>query len=173
MKPFACIFIGLLLPALATPSSAQGNNFQLISPSFSNNGDIPKQYTCEGGDVNPPLTFKNVPSAAKSLVLTVSDPDAPEGTWSHWVVYNISPNMTDIIKNTNPGTEGLNDFGKYAYGGPCPPNERPHHYIFRLFALNTFLIINEGPTLNEVERAIKGHIISETKLVGIYQKSSP
>jgi Raf kinase inhibitor-like YbhB/YbcL family protein len=147
-------------------------DLQLTSVSFKNNGNIPQKYTCEGGDINPPLTIKNVPHLSQSLVLTVSDPDAPEGNWSHWVVYNISPNTIEIIKNTNPGTEGLNDFGKYAYGGPCPPDERPHHYIFRLYALDFFLIINEGPTLGEVEKAIRGHIIAQTQLVGLYRKSN-
>jgi Raf kinase inhibitor-like YbhB/YbcL family protein len=119
------------------------------------------------------LTFNNVPWNAKSLALTVSDPDAPEGTWSHWVVYNIAPYTKGIKKNTNPATEGLNDFGKYVYGGPCPPDERPHHYIFRLYALDTVLTINEGPTLSEVEKALRRHIIAQTELVGIYQKSTP
>ncbi len=100
------------------------NDFQLTSTAFKNNADIPKKYTCDGGDINPPLTFKNVPVKAQSLALTVSDPDAPEGTWSHWVIYNIPPNTGEIIENTNPGTEGLSDFGKYTYGGPCPPDEQ-------------------------------------------------
>ena len=170
MKTITVIVMGcLFFPTLALAASGK-NDLQLASVAFKSNAEIPKKYTCEGGDINPPLSFKNVPLAAQSLVLTVSDPDAPEGTWSHWVVYNISPNMSEIIKNTNPGTEGLNDFGKYAYGGPCPPDERPHHYIFRLYALDTFLIINEGPTLGEVEKAIRGHILAQTQLVGIYRK---
>lgn len=170
MKTFAVIFIGCLFLGLTTLAAWGKNDFQLTSSSFKNNDDIPKKFTCEGGDINPPLTFKNVPLTAKSLVLTVSQPDAPEGIWSHWVIYNIPPNMTEIIKNTNPGTEGLNDFGKYAYSGPCPSDERLHHYIFRLYALNTFLVINEGPSLTEVEKAIRGHIIAQTELVGIYRK---
>ena len=173
MKTSTIIFTGFLFFGLVISPSWGKDDLQLTSVSFENNGNIPQKYTCAGGDVNPPLAVKNVPGNAKSLVLTVSDPDAPEGTWSHWVVYNIPPGMTEITTNTNPGTEGLNDFGKYAYGGPCPPDERPHHYIFHLYALDTFLIINEGPTLTEVEKAIRGHIIAQTQLVGIYRKSTP
>ena len=151
-------------------ADSPSNNFQITSSAFSDGDDIPKRFTCDGGDVNPPLAIKNVPSKAKSLTLTVSDPDAPEGTWSHWIIYNISPNTSEIIENTNPGTEGLSDFGKYTYGGPCPSDNRLHHYIFRVYALNTILNINEGPSLPEVEKAIRGHIISQTQLTGTYQK---
>ena len=166
----AIFFIGFLISPLPVWADVGSHDFQLTSTAFEDNGDIPKKYTCYGGDINPPLTFKNVPDKTKSLALTVSDPDAPEGTWSHWIIYNISPKTTEIIENTKPGTEGLNDFGKYAYGGPCPPDEKLHHYIFRLYALNTILNINEGPSLTEVEKAVKGHIIARTKLVGTYQK---
>ena len=146
------------------------NDFQLTSSAFENNATIPKEYTCDGRDVNPPLTFKNIPSGTKSLSLTVSDPDAPNGRWSHWVIYNIPSNTAEIIENTNPGKEGLNDFGKYIYGGPCPPGSKLHHYIFQLYALDTILTIHEGATINEVENALQGHIIAQTQLVGTYQK---
>ncbi len=172
MKIFAIVLTGCLCLSLVSLAAWGKNDLQLTCVSFPNYGDIPKKYTCEGEDINPPLTWENVPKNAKSLALTVSDPDAPEGTWSHWVVYNISANRTRIIRNSNPGTEGLNDFGKYAYGGPCPVDERPHHYIFRLYALDSFLIINEGPTLSEVEKAIQKHIIAQTEVIGIYQKST-
>jgi Raf kinase inhibitor-like YbhB/YbcL family protein len=156
---------------LSAPLLTWAQDFQLTSPAFEANAGIPKKYTCDGGDVNPPLALKNVPEKAKSLALTVTDPDAPEGTWVHWVVYNIPPNTQGIIENTNPGTEGLSDFGKYTYGGPCPPGGKLHHYVFHAYALNTILNINEGPSLIEVEKAMKGHIIAQTQLVGTYQKS--
>ena len=148
------------------------HDFQLTSSAFEPNASIPKKYTCDGGDVNPPLAFKNVPAKTKSLALTVSDPDAPEGIWSHWLIYNIPPNTGDIIENTNPGTEGLSDFGKYTYGGPCPSNEKLHHYIFRAYALDSILNINEGPSFSEVEKAVQGHILAKTELIGTYQKSA-
>jgi len=165
------ILMGFLISPLLVWAEPGPNDFQLISPVFEANAAIPKKYTCSGEDINPPLTFKNVPAQTKSLALTVSDPDAPKGTWSHWIVYNISPGTTEIIENTNPGTEGLNDFGKYTYGGPCPPGGKLHHYIFRLYALNAILSINERPTLHEVEKALQGHIIAKTELIGTFQKS--
>jgi Raf kinase inhibitor-like YbhB/YbcL family protein len=161
-------FAGMTLLLLST--CALAGDFQLVSPAFKDNGIIPKMYTCEGSDINPPLEFKNVPPRAKSLVLTISDPDAPEGTWSHWIVYNISPDKTFIKAHSDPGTEGLNDFGKYAYGGPCPPDEKPHHYIFHAYALDAILFINEGPTFSEVEKAVKGHAIAKAQLTGLDQK---
>lgn len=171
MKILIIIFMGFFVSSLVVLAQPKPNDFQLTSPAFEDNGDIPKKYTCDGGDINPPLTFKNVPAKTKSLGLTVSDPDAPEGTWSHWVVYNIPPDTKEIKENTNPGTEGLNDFGKYTYGGPCPPNEKLHHYIFHAFAVDSILYINEAPTLNEVEKAVQWHTIAKAKLVGTYQKS--
>jgi Raf kinase inhibitor-like YbhB/YbcL family protein len=164
------IFMGFLLSGLPVWADSGSNSFQLTSTVFETNADIPKKYTCDGMDINPPLTFKNVPRDTKSLALTVSDPDALKGTWSHWIIYNIPPDTTEIIENTNPGTEGLNDFGKHTYGGPCPPEGKLHHYIFRLYALNTILSINERPTLNEIEKALQGHVIAKTQLVGTYQK---
>jgi len=163
------IFIFLICFFMSTLVWA--GEFQLTSAVFKNNGDVPQKYTCDGSDVNPPLSFKNVPAKAKSLVVTVTDPDAPEGTWTHWIVYNVPPNMGDIIENTNPGTEGLSDFGKYAFSGPCPSDEKSHHYIFRAYALNEILDINEGPSISEVEKAIRGHVIAKTELIGMYQKS--
>ena len=172
MKNLVTLLMGFLLSPLPVWADPGPNDFQLTSAAFEANTDIPKKYTCDGADINPPLTFKNVPGNAKSLALTVSDPDAPRGTWSHWVIYNIPPNITGIVENTNPGTEGLSDFGKYTYGGPCPPGGKLHHYIFRLYALDTILDINERPTLNEVEKALQGHIIAKTELVGTYQKQA-
>jgi Raf kinase inhibitor-like YbhB/YbcL family protein len=167
-------FVASLLAMTLNPSlvwAATGSNdFQLTSSAFEDNAVIPSKYTCDGSDVNPPLSFKNVPSNAKSLVLTVSDPDAPMGRWSHWVIYNIPPGTQEITENTSPGTEGINDFGKNAYGGPCPPGHTPHHYIFHAYALDALLTVNEGATINEVEKALEDHIIAQTQLIGTYQK---
>ena len=165
------ILMGFLISPLLVWANPGPNDLQLTSPVFEANAAIPKKYTCDGADINPSLTFKNVPRDAKSLALTVSDPDALKGTWSHWVIYNIPPNTAEVLENTNPGIEGLSDFGKHTYAGPCPPDKRLHHYIFRLYALNTVFNINEGPTLNEVEKALRGHIIAKIELIGTYQKS--
>jgi len=165
------LLMGFLMAPFLAWAGQGPNDLQLTSTAFENNAVIPQKYTCDGGDVNPPLMFKNVPLKARSLALTVTDPDAPEGIWTHWVIYNIPPNTGEIIENTNPGTEGLSDFGKYTYGGPCPPDDKLHHYVFRLYALNTILDINEGPSISEVEKALHGHIIAKTELIGTYQKT--
>jgi len=172
MKILLFVLMGLLISPLVIWADSNSKDFQISSRAFDNNTDIPKKYTCDGSDVNPDLIIKNVPAKTKSLALTVSDPDAYEGRWSHWVVYNIPPNTSEIIENTNPGTEGLSDFGKYVYGGPCPPDDRLHHYIFHLYALDNILDINEGPSMAEVEKTLRWHTIAETQLVGTYQKSS-
>ena len=168
------IIINIILSILFLPSLSLANSlssdFKLASTVFEDNAPIPKKYTCDGGDINPPLSLKNIPPRTKSLAVLVSDPDAPEGTWSHWVVYNIPPHTAELKENSNPGTEGLNDFGKYVYGGPCPPDDKVHHYIFSAYALNAVININEGPTISEVESALKEHIIAQTRLVGTYQK---
>jgi len=168
MKVFT-FFIGFLIfPLLVLAYPA--NNLQLTSSAFEDNTVIPKKYTCDGKDVNPPLTFNNVPAPAKSLALTISDPDATLGVWYHWVVYNIPPNTEEIIENTNPGTEGVNDFGKYTYGGPCPPSGKLHHYIFQAYALDIILTINAGASIKDFERTVQGHIIEQSQVVGTYQK---
>lgn len=170
MRIFVIILSGFLISLLPVLADSASNDFQLTSTAFEDSAGIPKKYTCDGSDVNPPLFFKNVPSAAKSLALTVSDPDAPLGRWSHWVIYNIPPDTAEIIENAHPGTEGLNDFGKYAYGGPCPPGGKIHHYIFHVYALDAVLNINNGSSIGDVERSFEGHIIAQAQLVGTYQK---
>ena len=170
MRIFIRIFTLFLIISLPVWADGGPKDFQLTSTAFENNAGIPIKYTCYGGDINPPLVFENVPDKTKSFVLTVSDPDAPEGIWSHWIIYNISPNTRKIPENSNPGTEGLSDFGKYVYAGPCPPDDKPHHYIFRAFALNDLLYINEEPSFAEVEKAAQKHAIAKSELVGTYQK---
>ena len=144
--------------------------FELVSSAFGQNEDIPPKYTCRGGDINPPLEMKNVPAKAKTLALTVHDPDAPEGTWVHWVVYNIPPSKNVIAENSLPGYQALNDFGKYNYGGPCPSDEKLHHYVFRAYAVDTVLLINEGMTMKDLEKAMNGHVIAKSEWTGVYRK---
>ncbi len=160
------LFFGLLF--CAAPGYAA--RLELTSPAFVEQGDIPKEYTCHGGDANPPLEIKNIPAKTQSLALTIHDPDTKQGTWVHWVVYNIPPKTTEILKNTNPGYQALNDFGRYTYGGPCPPDEKPHHYVFRLYALDAILEINEGMTMKDLEKVMGGHILEKSELIGIYRK---
>ena len=139
------------------------------SPSFGNNKLIPAKYTCDGENVNPPLTIEGLPEVTKSLALIVDDPDAPMGTWDHWVVWNILPS-SKIGENTVPGTEGVNTYRRHSYGGPCPPSGT-HRYFFKVYALDTMLDLSSNATKNDVEKAIKGHVLAKGELVGLYSRS--
>jgi Raf kinase inhibitor-like YbhB/YbcL family protein len=142
----------------------------LSSTLFENSGLIPSTYTCDGADINPPLKISDVPKEAKSLVLIMEDPDAPMGTWDHWVVFNIPPETREIKEGIEPeGTSGTNSSQKNGYAGPCPP-DREHRYFFKLYALNAKLTLKAGATKKEVEAAMKGRVIAEAKLVGRYNR---
>jgi len=153
---------------------------QLTSAAFVHNGEIPAKYTCEGQDISPPLSWSSVPSGAKSLALIVDDPDAPDPkapkmTWVHWVLYDIPPTVTELPEGVArealpPGTrEGLNDWGRTGYGGPCPPIGR-HRYFHKLYALDTTLGDLGTPTKATLEKAMAGHILASAELIGTYEK---
>lgn len=138
------------------------------SQSFGQNQKIPRKYTCDGDDVNPPLEIEQLPSGAKSMVLIIDDPDAPSGTWDHWVVWNIPP--TDKIEeNAVPGIEGTNSFGKHSYGGPCPPSGT-HRYYFRVYALDSELKLGSNSKKKDVEKAMQNHILAKGELIGLYSR---
>lgn len=143
---------------------------KIESPAFENYQPIPKQYSCEGANISPPMNFMDIPSDAKSLALIVDDPDAPGGTFDHWIVWNLSPNIGKLQEGARVDYEGTNGFGKSHYGGPCPPKGHPHHYFFKLYALDTFLDLPHGTGKRNVEEAMKGHILAETELIGTYQR---
>lgn len=140
----------------------------VMSPVFENNGFIPAKYTCDGDDVNPPLKIEGLPSGTQSLVLIVDDPDAPMGTWDHWIVWNIKP-LEKIEENSVPGIEGLNSFNKHSYGGPCPPSGT-HRYYFKVYALDTKLNLNPNSRKKDVEKAMEGHILAKGEIVGRYRR---
>ena len=141
---------------------------KLTSPEFGNNGSIPSKFTCDGEDVNPELIVDDIPRDAGSLALIVDDPDAPMGTWVHWVVYDM-PAISKIDEGAVPGKQGINDFGKKDYGGPCPPSGR-HRYFFKLYALDKKLDLDEGIDKKALEKAMDGHILARAELVGLYQR---
>jgi len=147
---------------------ANNNQLKLISIVFSHNGHIPPKYTCEGENINPPLEVENIPDGTKTLALIVEDPDAPRGVFTHWIMWNISPNDA-ITERSNPGISGTNSFGKTGYGGPCPPSGE-HRYFFRVFALDDELDLVAGVTKEELLDALKGHILASAELMGVYQK---
>jgi len=141
---------------------------RLTSPEFKKNDVIPPKFTCDGEDVNPHLTIEDLPEGTQSLALVVDDPDAPAGTWVHWVVYDIPP-LSRIDADSVPGTQGTNDFQKQDYGGPCPPSGT-HHYCFTVYALNEKLGLREGLSKGDLEEAIQGHILDKAELVGLYTR---
>ncbi len=148
------------------------NKMELSSPAFSHDGMIPSEYTCDGADRNPPLVIRNVPAKTVSLALIVDDPDAPRGTWVHWVVWNIEPGTTEIPSSSVPegALQGRSDFGKPVYGGPCPPSGT-HRYFFKLYALGTSPALKTGATKAQLEEAMKGHILGKAELVGRYRRN--
>jgi len=140
----------------------------VTSPAFENNGFIPSKYTCDGDNINPVLLIEGAPEATQSLALIVDDPDAPMGTWDHWIVWNILP-TEKIEENSVPGTEGLNSFRRHSYGGPCPPFGT-HRYFFKVYALDTKLAIQPNSKKNDVEKAMEGHILAKGEIVGLYKR---
>lgn len=146
----------------------RGENMKLTSPEFQNSGMIPKKFTCQGEDINPALVIEGIPENTKSLALIVDDPDAPMGTWIHWVVFDI-PVISRIEENSIPGRQGINDFGREDYGGPCPPSGT-HRYFFKIYALGTELNLEEGTGKKKLEAAMQGHILDQAELIGLYKK---
>lgn len=143
---------------------------QISSPEFEHNETIPQRYTCQGEDINPPLRIQNVPEGTESLALIMDDPDAPIGTFDHWIVFDIDPEIGLIEENTIPGVEGSNTFGRVNYGGPCPPDGE-HRYFFKIYALDKKLELEEGVSREEMEREMEEHIIEQAELIGLYEKT--
>jgi Raf kinase inhibitor-like YbhB/YbcL family protein len=151
--------------------------FTISSPSFHNGGQIPKKFTCEDADVSPELQWTSPPAGTESLALIVDDPDAPAGTWTHWVVFNLPAQSTSLPENVakadelpGGGYQGRNDFRKLGYGGPCPPAGKPHRYFFKLYALDRKLDLKPGASKQELEQAMQGHVLGQAELFGKYQR---
>ncbi|HUA38421.1 MAG TPA: YbhB/YbcL family Raf kinase inhibitor-like protein [Candidatus Sulfopaludibacter sp.] len=152
-------------------------NIPITSTAFAEGQPIPDPYTCAGLNVSPPLQWANAPAGVKSFALIADDPDAPMGTWVHWVIYNLPPAATALAENTPPAPElpdgskqGINDFGNIGYGGPCPPPGRPHRYFFKIYALDVMLNIKSGATKKELLKAMEGHVLARGQRVGTYQR---
>lgn len=150
---------------------SQAGNLKVSSPAFSHQGKIPSNFTCDGNNVNPQLDFSSVPQNTQGLALIVDDPDAPMGTWTHWVIWNIDPKTTRIAENSVPinALQGKNSFGRLSYGGPCPPSGE-HRYFFKLFALDIMLDLREGSTVKDLEATMNGHILNSAELMGVYSR---
>ena len=151
--------------------------FQLRSSAFRENELIPKKYTCDGSDVSVPLNWGDPPQGTKSFALIADDPDAPAGTWVHWVLYDLPPDTRELPESSsrqehfeNGAKQGKNDFGKIGYGGPCPPAGQPHRYFFKLYALAQTTGLQTKATKQQVLDAIKGHTLGEAQLIGTYKR---
>lgn len=147
--------------------------FELTSSAFKSGDPIPRRYTCEGEDLSPPLHWSVPPAATKSLVIIADDPDAPVGTWVHWVIYDLPLDLRGLTEAVPPkdrlpngALQGLNDFKRVGYGGPCPPPGKPHRYYFTLYALDVTLNLKPRVTKAQVLDASKGHVLAEAQLMG-------
>jgi Raf kinase inhibitor-like YbhB/YbcL family protein len=150
-------------------------SIQLTSSAFSAGETIPKKFTCDGPDLSPKLTWSPPPSDTQSFALIMDDPDAPMGTWVHWVLFDLPANTQELPEGVakqeqlaSGARQGRNDFGKIGYGGPCPPSGKPHRYFFKLYALDVKLGLKAGATKADVEGTMKGHIRAQAELIGKY-----
>ena len=160
-----------------TIKGEHGMAFALSSKSFSDGGDIGKKFTCDGTDVSPELQWTGAPAGTKAFALIADDPDAPAGTWTHWLLYDLPPDATSLAEGTskqpelaNGARQGRNDFGKIGYNGPCPPPGKPHRYFFKLYALDGKLNLKPGASKQEVERAIASHTLAKAEWIGRYKR---
>ena len=163
-----CLLLGTGSAALA---------WQLESAAFAPGGAIPVKFTCDGPDVSPPLQWTDAPAGTKGFSLIVDDPDAPGALWVHWVLYGMKSNVLSLPESIPTremipgfGTQGINDFGKLGYGGPCPPRGPAHRYLFHLYALDGELVLPPRKTKAELLKAIEGHVLGEAQLLGRYQR---
>jgi len=152
-------------------------SFKVSTTAFQPGGDIPSKYTCTGPDVSPALSWSDPPAGTQSFALIADDPDAPVGTWVHWVAYDLPASTRQLPEGVpktgaipGGGVQGLNDFGKTGYGGPCPPPGKPHRYYFKLYALDSKLNLKPGATKKAVEQAMQGHILAQAEVMGRFKR---
>jgi Raf kinase inhibitor-like YbhB/YbcL family protein len=160
----------------AQPAQQQQTGMKVESAAFKEGQPIPRHYTCDGINISPPLEWSGVPKSTKTIAIVADDPDAPAGTWVHWVLYNLPAENIGLVENVPAnenlkagGFQGKNDFGKLGYGGPCPPSGI-HRYFFKVYALDTDLPLKAGATKADVEKAMEGHIVTQAQLKGTYQR---
>lgn len=171
------LFFGVVYHGLSDGKEGESMTFTLKSSAFVHGAVIPVEHTGDGIDVSPPLEWSGVPKETVAFVLICDDPDAPVGTWVHWVLYDIPVNITKLDKNIpkdkivlSSAKQGVNDFGRIGYNGPAPPRGNPHRYFFKLYAISKLTGVPPGATKQQVLNAIKGNILAECSLMGIYQR---
>jgi Raf kinase inhibitor-like YbhB/YbcL family protein len=191
----AVLFVAVVVQGCGRPETAPAEHpdrltIELRSPEFAEGGDIPSRYTCDGENRSPPLEWSGIPKTSRSLVIICDDPDAPSGTWSHWVLFNLPAHLGGIKQgvpagqtvpttalgdlpsdaNDPPTRQGKNDFGDIGYGGPCPPSGT-HRYFFRLYALDSVLDLRPAPTRTDVLKSIQSHVLAEGRLMGKFARA--
>jgi Raf kinase inhibitor-like YbhB/YbcL family protein len=171
MKKIFLTLLSILSLFLFSNYGISSDGFKISSPAFENNAFIPEKFTCVGKDVNPPLMIEKIPQGTKSIALIVDDVDAPRGIWVHWVLWNIPQGTKEIKENSVPegAKQGLNDFRKRQYNGPCPP-PGIHRYYFKIYALDVVLNLEPDTTKTDLEKAMKGHIIGQSYIIGLFKR---
>jgi Raf kinase inhibitor-like YbhB/YbcL family protein len=193
VKSAQCVLITMLLAAGTDVSvlarTWNGNVFlipahgvanmalTISSSSFPNGGNIPRKFTCDGADVSPEFSWSHSPAGTGSFALIADDPDAPVGTWTHWVIFDLPPatsalpeGVSKVDELASGGRQGRNDFQRIGYGGPCPPAGKPHRYFFKLYALDRPLSLKPGSTKQELEQAMQNHVLDKAEWIGKYQR---
>jgi Raf kinase inhibitor-like YbhB/YbcL family protein len=161
---------GYILFTCSKPVAMANDGLVITSPAFPPEGNIPTTYTCDGPNYNPPLQVEGIPAGAHSLALVMDDPDAPDGSFVHWLVWNMEP-VSTIAEDSRPGVEGRNSFGNTVYGGPCPPSGA-HRYYFRVYALDAKLTLAAGAGKKILEEAMRPHVMAEGVLMGRYSREA-
>lgn len=158
-----------LITSDANKGSESSGTIQVSSSAFAEGESIPAKYTCDGDDISPPLMWSGVPESAHSAVLIMDDPDAPVGTWVHWVLYDLPADVNGLHEGDRDiGVDGVNSWNNLGYGGPCPPPGDPHRYYFKLYILDTELYLQTGATKAEIEKVMQDHIMAEGQMMGKY-----
>lgn len=169
--------VGVFLLIYSIKGVEEAVAMEIKSSAFKAQERIPTKYTCDGADISPPLSWTDVPEKTQSFALISDDPDAPMGTWVHWVIYDLPADTRELHEGIakketleNGAKQGITDFRKVGYGGPCPPPGPAHRYFFKLYALDTKLGLPPRATKKDVEKAMKGHILAQTELIGLYKR---
>jgi len=171
----AALSFAWAMTACASEPVKTPSTIQVLSKAFSNGGAIPARFTCDGSNLSPDLAWSDPPAGVKSLVIICDDPDAPAGTWVHWVLYGLPASEKGLAEGTqaaapSPARHGLNSWSRMGYGGPCPPPGKPHRYFFKVYALDTLLGLPAGATKAQILEAMKGHVLAQGEIMGTYQR---